>query len=88
MVSGVPGKGHEPEYPGNPFFDEILLHETTRRVADRLSEGSDPSRGPWNDLSQEERANLTSWVRLVLISERESYGRAMQRAGYEVVDDK
>lgn len=87
MVSDAPDKGDEPEHPGNPVFDEILLQETTQRVADRWSEGSDSSRKPWNDLDREERMKLKMWVKMVLVSERESYGRAMQRAGYKVFDE-
>lgn len=83
----MPEEGREADYPGNPFFDEILLQETTRQLADRLSEGSDPSREPWSELSDTERRNLESWVKVVLIAERESFGRAMRRAGYEVTDE-
>lgn len=84
MVNDLPDEEHEAAHPGNPFFDKILLEETTQRVADRLREGSDSAHAPRSDLTREERSNLTSWVKLVLVSERECYGRAMQRAGYEV----
>lgn len=64
-------------------FRQILHRETARIVANRLSESPSSGYGTWENLSCEERRNITGWVELVIIAQIEAYGPALHLAGVQ-----
>lgn len=68
-------------------FRQILHRETARIVANRLSESPCSGYRAWEDLSREERSNITGWVQLVFIAQIEAYGPALELTGVRDEDE-
>ena len=76
------GTGSDPTIEAEAFR-QILHRETARIVANRLSELPSSGYRTWENLSREERSNITGWVELVFIAQIEAYGPALHLAGVQ-----
>lgn len=72
---------------GENDFHRVHAQETARVVTGHLSRSGRATFGSWEQLTDEERGNITDWVELVFMSQIEAYGPALRRLGIDDVGD-
>jgi hypothetical protein len=72
---------------GENNFRQVHVEETARVVTGHLGRSGRATFGSWEQLTDEERGNITDWVELVFLSQIEAYGPALRRLGIDDVGD-